>query len=97
MLVSGCATTLPLREMPYNSYLTGGEFGDDYGYNNYEFEIISDPPGAKIEWNNDYIGTTPIRRVYNGVLVDTIVITANPIYPGQYVQTKTLSEYNPLP
>lgn len=93
ILVSGCTTTAPI---PYNSYGVGYGFDSGYVYNNYEFEIVSDPPGAKIEWNNDYIGTAPMRKTYNGEMPE-IVIKAYPTYAGQFVQVKILSKHQPLP
>ena len=82
LLLVGCAT-------PNTFYQTG------YGiqYHQYEINIISEPPGAKIEWNNEYIGEAPIARIMNGhmgVLAGQIVVKALPSEEGQYTQTKLL-------
>ena len=90
----GCAT-IPI---PLDSY-----HKEDYNwyieYNQYVVEIISEPPGAKIEWDNEYIGEAPVKRVCTGkvgVLV-TMIIKAYPISPGQDVQTKILYGNSPIP
>lgn len=101
LLVSGCATTATAPiSIPNNSYLYYEWYGCNwYEYNNYEIEIISNPPGARIEVNNDYKGETPLRQVYNGKFKcnTEMVIKAFPIYPGQSVQAKFLSSNSPLP
>jgi len=66
-------------------------------------EIISDPPGVKIEINNQYVGETPltlnINRTYDWFYFwwDRIYINAIPTRPGQYVQTKYVSSKEPTP
>ncbi len=86
----GCATMSPnTYVMDYNGYT----------YYQYKVEIISNPPGAKIEINNDYVGDAPITRTVNGnwgMLADTI-IRAIPTQPGQFVQTKYLPGTQPFP
>ncbi len=69
--------------------------------------IESDPPGARIEINNQYVGTTPLRvdiprrSNYNwdNMEWDTISvkIIANPIIPGQQVQIKYIGYKEPTP
>ena len=70
----------------------------------HETEITSDPPGARIEINNEYLGTTPMKLVIprryqseflgliNGgtriTAVAPLRIVAYPVSPGQYTQTK---------
>lgn len=55
-------------------------------------EIISDPPGAKIEINNQYVGETPvtihIKRVFSYDWWGGFSIKAYPVFAGQYTQTK---------
>lgn len=89
--LSGCST--PLKPA-FNSYTTDALF---YNYNNYEIEIISDPSGVKIEWDNNLIGVTPLKRVINGEtgFVNYAIIKAYPVYNGQYVQTKIIE--HPFP
>lgn len=62
-------------------------------YNEYEINIISDPPGAKIEWDGDLIGTTPYKYIVTGRRgkgSGITVVKAYPIKEGQYLQTKFL-------
>jgi len=66
-------------------------------------EIISDPPGAKIEINSEYVGDTPLSthivRKYDGFLGswEGFWITANPTQAGQYVQRKFIVSGEPTP
>jgi len=69
-------------------------------------EIISEPPGAKIEINDEYVGETPltlhIQRVFSpdglgGGSWSSITIKANPVLGGQYVQVKYISMDQPTP
>lgn len=83
LLISGCAT-LP-KANPNGQTL-----------------IESDPPGARIEINNQYVGTTPIRVDIPRINPDTwmnnsITIIANPVMPGQQVQTKYIGIDDPTP
>jgi hypothetical protein len=54
--------------------------------------IISDPPGARIEVNDDYVGDAPITvnipSWSDGGFLRTTSITASPIRDGDYVQNK---------
>ena len=83
MALSGCATTLPTAN-PSGRIL-----------------IESDPPGARIEINNQYVGTTPLRVDIprRDAQWDPISVTiiANPIVPGQQVQTKYIGPNEPTP
>ena len=61
-------------------------------------QIISDPPGAKIEINNQYVGETPVTLTipyvvdysqnWNGNAYGSWNIVAYPTIAGQYVQRK---------
>ena len=88
--ISGCATVNP------NSYIWDTWYNQIF-YNNYEIEFISNPPGAKIEFNNTYIGDAPLIQKLNGYQSGTTVITAIPIYPNQYTQTKTIRSNQAVP
>ena len=96
LLILLCVTFVGCATIPPNSYQQ-----TPYGftYNNYEIEIISEPSGAKIEWNNDYIGTTPLKRILNGdnSTLSSVEIIAHPVYEGQRAQTKKISGWNPFP
>ena len=55
--------------------------------------ITSDPPGARIEVNNGYVGTTPVdvalpQTPNHHRLKSTMVIAALPVAPGQKLQQK---------
>ena len=60
--------------------------------NLFEVQIISDPPGARIEVNDNYIGDAPLTVKIEGYSDRTFkketIIVANPIIAGQYVQRK---------
>ncbi len=85
LIVSGCAT--PTKPNSVTSGFYGG-----FDYKQYKVQIISEPPGAKIEIDNDYVGTTPLTQVLDGHvgMFTTSVIKAYPIEQGQYVQTKII-------
>jgi hypothetical protein len=60
----------------------------------YITKVISDPPGARIELDDDYIGVTPLEIQWevlksNRTLTSDHEIRALPTAPGQYVQTKS--------
>ncbi len=63
--------------------------------------IESDPPGARIEINSQYVGTTPIRvdipRLDSGLDTISVTIVASPVIPGQQVQTKYIGFNEPTP
>jgi hypothetical protein len=63
--------------------------------------IESDPPGARIEINNQYVGTTPLRvnipRLKSDWSTISVTIRANPISPGQQVQTKYIGSDESTP
>jgi len=59
----------------------------------YTTKVISEPPGARIELDDDYIGTAPLEIQWtgwsdSGRFRDDHIIRALPIYEGQYTQTK---------
>ena len=57
-----------------------------------QVEILSEPPGARIEVNDNYIGdapiTTPFRCEADGRFIENTTIRALPKQPGDYVQSK---------
>ena len=59
-------------------------------YRNYVVEIISEPPGAKIEINGEYIGIAPLRYVINRSInyVESFNVIAYPVTTGQSIQVK---------
>jgi hypothetical protein len=63
--------------------------------------IESDPPGARIEINNQYVGNTPLRvnipRLNTALDTISVTIVATPIIPGQEVQTKYIGFDEPTP
>ena len=89
VFIAGCATPKP------NSYILRNWA---YEYTDYRLQIIYDPPGARIEWNEDYIGRTPLTRILNGrigYVGGHIRVKAYPVFAGQHTQTKILT--NPIP
>jgi PEGA domain len=61
-------------------------------------EIISDPPGARIEVNQDYVGDAPITVTVpqqDNCFKDQTVIRAVPTQAGDYTQTKFFN--GPIP
>ena len=73
----------------------------------FQIEVISEPSGAKIEVNNNYVGTTPctitIARRFewqsweNDYRIDynsNHEIVANPVFAGGYVQNKRISYWD---
>lgn len=63
--------------------------------------IESDPPGARIEINSQYVGTTPLRadipRFDSDLDTIPVTIVASPVIPGQQVQTKYIGFNEPTP
>ena len=57
-----------------------------------QVEIISEPPGARIEINDNYIGDAPIMTTFqceaDGRFIENTRIRALPTQPGHYVQSK---------
>lgn len=72
-----------------------------FGCSTVTTEIISEPPGAHIEVDSNYVGTTPVTVTLEqdglGYLSDTIVVKALPVIDGQYTQTKILHWEDPVP
>ena len=63
-------------------------------YTHFPVDIISDPPGAKIEINGNYIGATPCSTTIQGWTASRVIcfdthVKANPTQPGHYTQHKT--------
>ena len=60
-----------------------------------QVEILSEPPGARIEVNDNYIGDAPITTTFHcssdGRFLETTRIRALPTQPGDYVQSKFFS------
>ena len=62
----------------------------------YTTKITSEPPGARIEVNNDYIGDTPLEMNWEGYtendsFASNYTVRALPRAPGQEVQVKTFN------
>lgn len=63
---------------------------------NETFDVITDPPGARVMVNNSNFGNSPvqvtIRRMWRGepgypMILDTVKVEAFPVEAGQCVQT----------
>ena len=66
------------------------------GVNSFPVEIISEPSGAKIEVNNNYIGETPLIINLEGwestrTFIRSHRIVAHPVRPGGQMQSKYFS------
>jgi len=83
VFVSGCGT---MHQME-NSCVSEGF---NHVYKDYTIDVTSDPPGARIDWDGEYVGTTPLKRVLNGRkgIAATTVVTAHAVSEGQCCQTK---------
>ncbi len=56
-----------------------------------QVQILSEPPGARIEINGDYVGDAPLTvtiPTFRGRFTETTKIRALPTKPGQYTQLK---------
>ena len=91
-LVSGCGTMNPME----NSCMSEGF---NHVYKDYVKDVTSDPPGAKIDWNGEYVGTAPLKRVLNGRrgIAAPVVVTAHAVSPGQRCETRAFPGNEPLP
>jgi uncharacterized protein YceK len=92
VLISGCGTISTMN----NSCVSEGF---NHLYNDYVIDVTSDPPGAKIDWNGEYIGTTPLKRVLNGRrgMAAPAVVTAHAVSSAQSCQTQNFPGSEPLP
>ena len=64
-------------------------------------EILSDPPGARIEVNDEYVGDAPCTVEVvcdgHGMLITKFEFTALPRYPGHFVRKKTFYGFSQAP
>lgn len=68
----------------------------------HEIEILSDPPGARIEVDSDYLGEAPLTYSFESPIGDRVwpwpsEVTAIPAERGQYVQRKVFRRMQRLP
>lgn len=68
----------------------------------HQVRISSDPPGARIELNGDYIGDAPIDYFFRSPLAENVwpedtEIVAYPAESGQFVQNKSFRHHTRLP
>jgi hypothetical protein len=60
-----------------------------------DMRVISQPPGARIELNNGYMGETPlsikVSCSLDGRFLETVIVRALPTMEGHYSQTKVFS------
>ena len=69
---------------------------------NHPLEIVSEPSGARIEVNDEYVADAPcVIKVpvdeNGGSNAPLLMIRAIPSQPGEYVQTKTFLRYDRVP
>jgi len=91
----GCEASVPTAEQWKRSYEPLPKYTST-------IEVISDPPGARIEVNQDYVGDAPIAievRTTRGneSFFKEYTIRALPIIAGQETQTKYFRVYDPVP
>lgn len=83
LIFVGCATTVPPQDEPLAPWIHNKVIVT---------EILSDPPGARIEIGSQYVGEVPLHfhilRVYGLFGWEGFNITANPVYAGHCVQRK---------
>ena len=63
-------------------------------------QIISDPPGARIEVNDDYVGDAPISITVpteGANFAKGTTIRATPTMQGEYVQSKYFDRTSEVP
>lgn len=75
-------------------------FGCTHPTKTYTTKVSSQPPGARIELNNGYVGVTPTDISWTGYaendrFVNDWNVQAIPTYPGQYVQEKRFKGTRP--
>lgn len=68
----------------------------------YTTKVISIPPGARIELDNDYLGDAPLEIQWKGwplarVFKGDHKVNALPIYPGQQTQSKIFYSNKRIP
>lgn len=65
-------------------------------------EVVTEPPGARIQVNDDFAGYAPVRynarRLWHGepgsMVLDTVKIDALPVAAGQCAQSGTYGQHN---
>jgi hypothetical protein len=65
-----------------------------------EIEVLSDPPGARIEVNDDYVGDAPLNvkvAEVNGTFSTATVIKALPTVGGDWTQSKYFESGHVVP
>ncbi len=89
----GCSILWPQKSaQPKQEPGTCVPRNDCWFCNNYVVEFVSDPPGARIEVDQVYLGETPFKQTMNGEVYMTsfVIIVAYPTRPGGFVQRKFL-------
>ena len=75
----------PKKEPPRKSYVT---------------KVVSEPPGARIEVNDEYRGEAPLELEWQsqtGYFTGEVVIRALPILPGQQIHERTFNSSHQIP
>lgn len=96
LCICGCVS---VWGKPYQYYDEFVQTATGYDYHSYRILIHSEPPGAKIEWDKEYIGETPKEITYHGHfdLSAKLIVRAYPSVAGQFIQTKVISGHNIIP
>jgi hypothetical protein len=92
LVLSGCGTMNPMQ----NSCMSEGF---NHVYTDYTIDVTSEPPGAKVDWNGQYVGVTPLKRVLNGRrgMAAPTVVTVHAVSQGQRCETRAFPGNEPLP
>jgi len=92
VMVSGCASL----SQDANTVMTEGF---NHVYKEYVVGITSDPPGSRIEWNGQDIGTTPLKRILDGMrgMAAPAVIKAYSPCCGNCCQVRKIAGNEPIP
>ncbi|MDO8302305.1 MAG: PEGA domain-containing protein [Sedimentisphaerales bacterium] len=69
--------------------------------NNFITTVISAPPGARIEVDNNYVGDAPVDIKWDNQSSDRFssshTVKASPLYPSQQAQVKSFSLGDKIP
>lgn len=92
LCVCGCATI-------YQDQNTVMNEGFNQVYKDYMVKIMSEPAGAKVYWNERYIGTTPVSRVLDGHrgMCAPAVIRVHADGNGKYCRVMKFSSTDQIP
>ena len=92
LLLEGCAFSRGTQMLATREG-TCRKVGKAIYYKDYDIHIVSEPSGVKIEWDNEYLGKTPLTYTYTEMRplwAPAIIVKAFPLHDGQEKQVKIL-------